>query len=178
VAEYVSAPYYNHMVVIGAIILFSALAIAIPFLIQGPPFVPSSDARIQVILETVRDLGARKIIDLGCGDGKLVVALAQCGYQVDGVELQPWLVWRARRRIRKLGLQHRASIVWGNLWTHSVASYNTVVLYAIPHVMPRLEIKLQRELAAGSRIVSNYFTFPNLSPVKKVKYIYVYKIMR
>jgi 2-polyprenyl-3-methyl-5-hydroxy-6-metoxy-1,4-benzoquinol methylase len=68
------------------------------FLRQGAPFVRTSGKRTKLIIQAAGKVSPKRIVDLGCGDGKLVIALANAGYKVDGIEIQPWLVWRARRQ--------------------------------------------------------------------------------
>jgi len=159
--------------------IFLFLIILIPgliFLIQGPPYVPSNDNFTKTVVEEVKKLKPKKILDMGSGDGKLVIALAQAGFKAEGVELNPWLVLRSKRAIRKLGLEHKATIRWGNFWRYDTSSYDIVVLYVIKHIMPRLEEKLTTELHKGSYIISNYFVFPNLKPVKSDGRMRVYKV--
>jgi cyclopropane fatty-acyl-phospholipid synthase-like methyltransferase len=160
------------IVALGLIVL----AICLIFLYQGPPFVPSSDAKLQLMIRAVSQNKTTKVLDMGCGNGKLVIALTQLGYTVDGVELNPWLVLRARRNIKKLRLSNQAHIYWGSFWSFDVSSYDTVVLYVIAHIMPRLESKLTKELRPGARIISNYFTFPGLKPINSSGSVHTYEI--
>jgi hypothetical protein len=52
------------------------------FLIQGPPFVPSTDEVTKSIVKEIEKYHPKKILDMGSGDGKLVIALAEAGYTV------------------------------------------------------------------------------------------------
>jgi hypothetical protein len=90
--------------------------------------------------------------------------MAKRGLSVDGIELNPILVICSRRAVKKAELGDKAHIIWGNLWQRSFSSYDLVTLYAIPHIMPKLEAKLNSELKPGSIALSNYFTFPNKKP--------------
>jgi ribosomal protein L11 methylase PrmA len=160
------------IIITGGIILFLLLG----FLIQGPPFVASDDIRVKQILKLVRGCNPNRIIDLGCGDGKIVIALAQDGFHTEGVEFNPWLVFRGRRAIKRNRLQDKATIHWGNLWTFDVKRYDLVIVYAIKHVMPKLELKLYRELPIKSVIISNYFEFPTKKPITKHGDIVLYEV--
>lgn len=146
------------------------------FLVQGPPYVPSDNDSARQMLKMVNGYRPKRVLDMGSGDGKLVILLAKQGYQVDGVELNPWLVWRSRRAIKRAGLDGKASVRWGNFWSFDVSGYDLVTLYVIKHIMPRLEKKLSAELAPGSLVVSNYFVFPNLKPVKSTSRARAYQI--
>jgi hypothetical protein len=161
------------VILVAAVIIF---IIVMVFLIQGPPYVPSDDDSAAQMLKLVKAYKPKRILDMGSGDGKLVVLLARQGCRVDGVELKPWLVWRSRRAIRRAGVGELASVRWGNFWRYDVSGYDLVVLYAIAHAMPRLERKLRAELPVDAVVVSNYFVFPNLKPVKSTARARVYKI--
>jgi hypothetical protein len=161
------------IVVLGSAVVLVGLMY---FLLQGPPFVPTQQDDLAVMLKVVAGIKDPKIIDLGAGDGQLVIGFAKHGYMIDGIEINPWLVRRARKLIKKNVLQANASVEQGSLWHKDTSPYNVVLLYAVPHVMPRLETKLINELKLGSVIISNYFTFPNLKPAKTYGRIKIYKL--
>jgi ribosomal protein L11 methylase PrmA len=160
-----------------AIILFASVPIVmIWFLVHGAPFVRTSGQRTKLIIQTTNQINPKHVIDLGCGDGRLVISLAKAGYKADGVEIQPWLVWRARRNVAKQGLQDKVHIYWGSLWKFDVSKYNLAVLFGTPHIMPQLESKLSAELAPKSYVVSNTYTFPNIRLVHQDGKILTYQI--
>lgn len=137
------------------------------FLIQGPPFVASKDEDVRKIVAQSKRLNARNIIDIGAGDGKILIACAKAGMNSTGIELNPLLVLRAKKSIRKQKLQKYAKIRWGNFWSANLSNYDVAVLYGITHIMPKLEKKLQREMPKGAHVISNYFVFENLKTVSK-----------
>jgi 16S rRNA A1518/A1519 N6-dimethyltransferase RsmA/KsgA/DIM1 with predicted DNA glycosylase/AP lyase activity len=146
------------------------------FLSQGAPFVRTSEARTKLIKNAARQIKPKRIIDLGCGDGKLVIALAKAGYRVDGIEIQPQLVWRARCNVKKYGLENKVNIYWGSFWKFDVSKYSLVMLFGAQHIMPRLGRKLLAELPTSSYIISNTFTFPNIELVRQDGEIRIYRI--
>jgi cyclopropane fatty-acyl-phospholipid synthase-like methyltransferase len=165
------------MLIVGIIALLLILIVMMVwFLAQGPPFVHTSDKRTKTIIKIAKDLRPNHIIDLGCGDGKLVISLALAGYRVDGIEIQPWLVWRARRNVKRLGLENSVKIYFGSFWKLDVSKYDAVVLFGAKHIMARLERKLKEELPAKSYIISNAFIFPSLKLATQEGKIRVYKV--
>ena len=162
------------LIIICALIGLIVLIFSLLFLVQGAPYVPSADAKTKLMTKAVENNKSVKILDMGCGDGKLVIAVAQLGYRVDGIELNPWLVFRARKSLKQLHLSDKAQIFWGSFWSFDTSGYDTILLYAIAHIMPKLETKLKNELRPGSRIISNYYKFPNLKPVKSTGSIHIY----
>jgi cyclopropane fatty-acyl-phospholipid synthase-like methyltransferase len=119
---------------------------------------------------------AQTILDMGSGDGRLLILLSNHGYTTHGVEINPLLVLRSRKAIRAAGLSNLASVSWGSFWRADVAPYDVVVLYVIKHIMPRLESKLSVELHQGAMVVSNFFVFPNLTPVDSIDRICSYRV--
>lgn len=164
------------MLLVALVVLIVGIVAALLFGMQGPPYVPTDDETAAQMLALIKSYRPGRILDMGSGDGKLVILLAEKGYQVDGIELNPLLVLRSRRAIKKAGLQDRATIRWGNFWKHNVSGYDVVVLYVIKHIMPRLEQKLYAELPTGAHVISNFFVLPNSQPVKHLKRVYAYKV--
>ncbi len=158
------------------VVTLFALACGFIYMIQGPPFVPTRDEVVKQIIEELKKLRPMKILDMGSGDGTLLIALAKAGYEVDGIELNPLLVRRSRRLIKKAGVNDKVKVRWGNFWNYDTSSYDVIVLYVIKHIMPHLEKKLLRELHKGSYIISNYFIFPNLKPIYEEGRMKVYKV--
>ncbi len=115
------------------------------------------------------------VVDLGCGDGSIVIKVAQAGAISEGYEINLFLVLWARWRIGKLGLQDKAKIYWKNMWKVDVSKYNVVVVYGFPSIMFDLKKKLQKELPVGARVISNSFPFPNWKQVSMVDQIYLYR---
>ena len=159
-------------ITIGAFILL----LGILFLFQGPPYVPSDDDSVEQMIDVIETYKPKRILDMGSGDGKLVIALAKKRYRVDGVELNPLLVYRSRKAVKEATLQNKVIIKWGNFWKYDTSEYDLIVLYVIKHIMPKLEKKLQKELKPGTIVVSNFFIFPNLQPIKTTDRVRVYKI--
>jgi 2-polyprenyl-3-methyl-5-hydroxy-6-metoxy-1,4-benzoquinol methylase len=164
------------MLILGILLLALIPVAMVWFLRQGAPFVRTSEVRTALIIKEVNKIKPKYIVDLGCGDGKLAIALAVAGYKVDGIEIQPWLVWRARRKVRRLNLEDKINIYWGSFWRLNTSKYDVVVLFGVQHIMPRLERKLLAELTPKSCIISNSFTFPQLKIASRKGKIRTYRI--
>lgn len=159
------------------ILLVILLIGSVIFLLQGPPFVPIQDDNLQEMIRFAKKYKPKRILDMGSGDGKLVIGLAEAGYTVDGVEINPLLAYRSKARIKKKKVQH-ATIFQGNFWSFDVSRYDMIVLYVVNLIMPRLEKKLLHELQTGTIIISKYAEFPGLQPIEKTGEIFVYRITR
>ena len=155
------------------LLAFMAL-LPLPFFARGAPFVSSDKKRIRRMVEFAGIKPGERAVDLGAGDGRLVIALARAGAVATGFEINPLLVLLARLRIAIAGLSGRARVERKNFWRTSFAPFDVVTVYGLPSIMQDLEAKLRRELKPGSRVVSNAFPFPHWQPTRTEKNVYVY----
>jgi formyltetrahydrofolate synthetase len=116
-----------------------------------------------------------KAMDLGSGDGRLVIALAQAGAEAHGYETNPMLVWWSRYLIKRAGLQDRAFIHRESFWDVSFSSFSVVTLFGMTHIMERLAKKLHSELPLDAVIAANTYTLPGWKPETSNDGIYLYK---
>jgi len=158
------------IVVVGSLIMLVWLA-------RGPFYVPTKRNYVPHIVKFLAIKQGEKAVDLGSGNGRLLIALAQAGAEAHGFEHNPLLVWRSRYNIKKAGLHGKAFVHMNNFWDVDVSSFNCVVIYGIPYIMPKLEEKLRRELKSGARVVAHSFPFPSWKPVESHKRVYLYHQM-
>ncbi|HTP58588.1 MAG TPA: hypothetical protein VMM82_06695, partial [Spirochaetia bacterium] len=118
---------------------------------RGAIYDPSSAEESRQMAELADIVKGEAAADLGSGDGRVVMALARCGAEAHGYEVNPLLVVRSRRLIRQNGLQGQAFIHWANFWRKDLSRYTVITVFQVGFVMGRLESKLRRELAPGSR---------------------------
>lgn len=100
--------------------------------------------------------------------------MAKKGAIVHGYEVNPILVWRSRNFIKNAGLEKKAFIHWKSFWGEDLSKFDVITVYGITYIMEKLEKKLQSELKPGTRVVSNYFTFPTWKPAKQDGEILLY----
>jgi SAM-dependent methyltransferase len=97
------------------------------------------------------------VVDLGCGDGRFVVAAARdFGARSLGVEIDPLRVLWGRAWIRLAGLKGRAEVRRGDMYSADVSSADVVVLFLSPTANLKLQDRLKQEMKPGARIVSYY----------------------
>jgi precorrin-6B methylase 2 len=141
---------------------------------QGAVYVPSKPEAIAAMIKLGRVKKGKKVAELGCGDGRVVVALAQTGAEVHGYEINPLLVWRAKRAVARAGLQGKAFIHLQSYWDIDLGEYDVVTVYGITYIMKALEKKLKLDLKKGACVVSNYFTFPTWKKQETVAGVHLY----
>lgn len=144
---------------------FVAFLVAFAYgMATGAPFVPSNDERVVEMLRMAAIKEGERVVDLGSGDGRLVVAAARQGAISHGREIGLFLWLWSQANIAASGLRGNASTSCGDFWQLPLHEVDVVFVYLLPRHMERLERKLRSELQPGSRIVSNAFTFPGWEP--------------
>ncbi|XP_053570487.1 ATP synthase subunit C lysine N-methyltransferase [Bombina bombina] len=148
--------------------LVALYAIATPFVVPALrkvclPFVPATTTQVENVLKMLQSRTGR-VVDIGSGDGRIVIAAAKKGFQAVGYELNPWLVWYSRYRAWREGVHHNAKFYISDLWKVSFSQYSNVVIFGVPQMMPQLEEKLQMELQDTARVIACRFPFPHWVP--------------
>ena len=105
-----------------------------------------------------------RLVDLGCGDGRIVIAAARRGAEACGVDIDPNLIAEARAAVRQAGVEDRVRFVEGDLFGVDLGDFDVVTLYLLGHVNRWLAGKLRRELAPGARVVGLDFPMPGWEP--------------
>jgi len=105
------------------------------------------------------------VIDLGSGDGRIVIAAAQkFGARALGIELDAALVQKSRDHARAANVAERASFVQGDVLVADISRATVVTVYLLPGLMGKLQSRFINELAPGTRIVSHEFTMAGWLP--------------
>ena len=110
-----------------------------------------------------------KLIDLGCGDGRIGLAAAQRGARALGVDLDPMRIAEARASAGRAGLEALASFREEDLFATPLAEASVVTLYLMMHVNRLLEDRLRSQLKPGSRIVSHAYSIGGWTPARTVE---------
>jgi precorrin-6B methylase 2 len=109
------------------------------------------------------------LYDLGCGDGRIVVAAAKrYGCRAVGVDIDPLRVRDARRNVRENHVEHLVTIKEGDLFKVDLSEATVVTLYLSTRYNEKLLPQLSR-MRPGSRVVSHRFGMKTLEPDKVVR---------
>jgi len=142
----------------------------------GAPYAATRERKLNLMLDMLSLTTNDKFVDLGSGDGRIVIAAAKRGIESYGYEMNPILVLISRRNIKKQNLKTKTKIYWKSYWKVSLKDYSAVTVFGIKHIMPSLKKKLRKEIEGGGRIVSNHFKFPEWKEVEKRENLYLYRI--
>jgi SAM-dependent methyltransferase len=127
-------------------------------------WVPTAPRAVERML-TLADVGPQDfVIDLGSGDGRIVIAAAlKHGARGVGVDLNPEMVKLSQQRARAAGVAERVQFFVRDLFETDLSHASVVTLYLLPELNLRLRPKLLG-LAPGTRIVANAFDMGEWEP--------------
>lgn len=131
---------------------------------QGAMFVPTANIRISTFLDAVPMSVNDLLVDIGCGDGRVLRA-ARKRYGIKALGFEVNFLAYLIARIHCLGIKG-IRVRWGNFWKVDLGDANVVFCYLFPDVMERLARKLEKELRPGTRVVSCNFPIPGWKPLK------------
>ena len=153
------------------------------------PFVSTSPHIVKQMLE-VAQIGTEDIVyDLGCGDGRMLIAAVKefgakkaVGYEIRE-EVYQAALWEIERR----NLQDKITVIKGDLFKADISEASVIILYLSAEALKLLTPKLEKEAKHGTRIVSRNFEINKWQPINAVpltsstgnpssRLIYLYKI--
>ena len=112
--------------------------------------------------------GSDTVYDLGCGDGRIVIAAAQrYGARGVGIDLNPARIEEARVNARDAGVDNRISFEAKDLFDVDFRSATVVALYLLPDVNLRLRSRLLSELSQARAVVSHAFGMGDWKPARR-----------
>lgn len=147
------------------------------YLSRGAIYVPTHADKVKKMVELSGIKQGEKVVDLGSGDGRILMAFAEAGAVAHGYEINPVLVWYSRRNIKKAGLAKSAFVHWRSFWGVDLSPYDVVTVFGIDYIMNRLGRKLRTELKPGARVMSFAFSFPDWEQTQKESGIFKYEIL-
>ncbi len=133
---------------------------------HGIPFIPSPISIVRMGLREACVGEGDVFIDLGSGDGRVVVEAALMGARAIGVEVDPLLVEVSREVLKEKGLTSRATIFHGDFYSVSLDGVTVVYQYLYPSISSILAEKYEKELPMGARIIALDLPIPGWISVK------------
>ena len=163
-------------ILVIVIVLVFFLVLALP-VISGPPYVPTLKLNIDSALDLLDLKPGQTLLDLGCGDGRVLIAAAKRGINVVGIEISPIMALLAYFRTRKYRKHVKVRIVWGNYflshWPKADAVFGFMIQYQMRKLDKRIEVWHDRPV----RLASFAFRIPGKKEVasKDAVFLYEYK---
>lgn len=155
---------YLFLVIFVVLLAFSVV------IVRGAPYVPTLDPQAKAALKLLDLKPGQTLLELGSGDGKILVVAAQQGLHVVGIELNPFLVavsWLRTRRYRK-----QVRIIWGDFWLVTWPECDAVFSFLLARFMPKLD---QRMLVLKKPLASFAFQVPDRKPDAEAAGVFLYR---
>lgn len=138
----------------------------------GPPYLPTLQRNMDTALDLLDLQPGQTMLELGSGDGRVLVAAAKRGLTVVGVELSPILVlvsrlrtWRYRKQVR---------IIWGSYFSVTWPPADGIFTFMIPRQMKKLDTHIEKWQTGPVRLASFAFTIPGKKFATKRNGVFLY----
>jgi SAM-dependent methyltransferase len=165
----------KHKVILGslsAVVLFASLTVAQtaqPKHEPDVPYVPTTEEAVKAMLKLADVKPSDIVYDLGCGDGRIVIAAAK-GYGAHGVsiDINPERIQEAEGNAKKAGVEKLVRFEENDLFDADIHKATVVTLFLLNSVNEKLRPKLLKDLKPGTRVVSNTFGMGDWKPDKEL----------
>ena len=157
------------LIAIAIVLLFSFVVFF------GAPFLPTLRKQVEPALDLLSLKPGQTLLELGCGDGRILAAAAQRGIRCVGYELNPLLVvfarlktWRYRRHVR---------VIWGNYWEAKWPAADGIFVFLLNPYMAKLNKKIMQDCKKPVKLVSFAFEIPERQAQKQKNGLYLYSYL-
>jgi len=144
------------------------LLLSMPLWAQSPPRAPFVATPPDVVsrMLMLADIGPQDVLyDLGCGDGRIVIAAAQIfGTRGVGVDIDPLRVEEAQANAKRAGVEHLVTFRVQDALETDVSDATVVTLYLVSALNVKLRPRLTAMLPPGARVVSHNFAIGDWEP--------------
>lgn len=131
------------------------------------PYVASPQRVIDRMLELAAPKPSDVLFDLGCGDGRILIAAVQkFRVKAVGVEISEKLASTATENIHRAGLDEQAKVIQGDLLDVDLSKADVVTIYLMTQANEKLRPRLEKQLKPGARVVSIDYAVPGWKPSK------------
>ena len=133
------------------------------------PYVPTTEEAVTAMLKLADVQKSDIVYDLGCGDGRIVIAAAkEYGAHGVGIDINPKRIQEAEQNAEKAGVEKLVRFEENDLFDADIHEASVVTLFLLSSVNLKLRPKLLKDLKPGTRIVSNTFDMGDWKPEKEL----------
>jgi len=134
---------------------------------EDVPYITTPDSVTAAMLDIAGVRAGDHVIDLGSGDGRIVIAAARRGATGLGVEIDPRLVAESIANAKRAGVSARTRFLEQDLFRTDLAPATVITMYLLPEVNLQLRPAILR-LRPGTRIVSHDWDMGDWRPDRSV----------
>lgn len=140
------------------------------------PYVATNRKKIETIMEYAQIKKGQTIVDLGSGDGRLLIESAKRGAFAIGYEINPLLIIVSKIHASIKGLGDRVEVKNTSFWKADLKVADVIFVYAFIKTMPKFEEFIWQNAKKGTRVVVNTNPLPNKNPLKSSNGVFLYKV--
>jgi len=130
-------------------------------------WVPTPDELIKAMLDVAKVTPSDYVVDLGSGDGRIVIEAAKRGARALGIEFNPDMVDLSRANAEKAGVSGSAKFINADIFEADFSEATVVTMYLLPRLNVRLRPKIL-DMKPGTRVVSHAFNMEDWKPDQEV----------
>jgi ubiquinone/menaquinone biosynthesis C-methylase UbiE len=128
-----------------------------------------TDEAVKAMLKLADVKRSDIVYDLGCGDGRIVIAAAkEYGAHGVGIDINPERIQEAKANAKRAGVENLVRFEENDLFDADIHEASVVTLFLLSSVNLKLRPKLLKDLKPGTRIVSNTFDMGDWKPDKEL----------
>ncbi len=147
----------NIQAAITGVLLLTLIQAAINAQTLDVAYVPTPHSIVEKMLDVARVGPGDYVIDLGSGDGRIVIAAAQRGAFGHGVDIDPQRIREAKANALEAGVGDKVIFLEENIYETDFSRASVVTMYLFPSINLKLRSAILNKLEPGSRVVSHDF---------------------
>jgi SAM-dependent methyltransferase len=159
------------------ILLLAGLLVVLLFSVviaYGAPFLPTLTSKVEDALDLLDLKSGQTMLELGCGDGRLLIAASKRGINSVGYELNPLLYLYAKARTWKY--RSYATVKLGNYWSMKWPEADGMYVFLLQPYMSKLHKNVvQYTKGRKLKLVSFAFEITEIKPTKEINGMFLYK---
>ncbi len=133
------------------------------------PYLPTTEEGVRAMLTLAQVRSSDVVYDLGCGDGRIVIAAAKAfGARGVGIDIDPERIAQAKAAAKQAGVEKLTRFEVADLFQSDIHKASVVTLFLLSSVNLRLRPKLLADLKPGTRVVSNTFDMGDWQPAREL----------
>ena len=142
-------------------------------LLFGAPYLPTLTKQMNIALDLLDLKPGETMIELGSGDGKVLIAAAKRGWNAVGYELNPILyvlsrmrTWRYRKQVK---------IVWANFWIAEWPTADAIFSFVLARQMHKLDKTIEQKCHQPVSLASFGAPVPGRAIINHIQGVYLYE---
>lgn len=131
---------------------------------EAIPYIPTPNSTVDRMLQLAEVGPGDLVLDMGSGDGRIVIAAAQLGARGRGVEINTDLIERSQRNAERAKVSHLTEFRNEDMFETPLKDVSVLTLYVLTQSNLRLRPRILNEMRPGSRVISHQFGMQDWEP--------------